>query len=197
MYVHFIRHGQSEANLNKAVIQGQLNSPLSKNGRDQANELSAKLTFSFDKVYSSPLERAKQTAEISLQGIDWNVKNILFDDDLKEIGMGNWEGMTFEELGITREELRPIVNLEHDVLIDKHEGESVVNFKKRTVEAFHKIVKNEENNGTTSILIYCHGGVMKSVLKHHLEIYDGPYFNTQIVSIRLQNNSWELVASNY
>ncbi|MCE7735568.1 MAG: histidine phosphatase family protein [Candidatus Heimdallarchaeota archaeon] len=196
MYVHFIRHGQSEANLSKTIIQGQLNSSLSEKGRQQAADLSEKLTFNFDLVYSSPLERAKQTAIISLQGLDWDVSKIKYDDDLREIWMGNWEGLTFEEIGISREELRPIVWLDHDVLLDHHEGESVVDFKKRTVNAFNKIVENAQSNGINSILIYSHGGVMRSVLKHHLKIYDGPYYNTQIVTIKRLNEIWGLVESN-
>lgn len=196
MYVHFIRHGQSEANLSKTIIQGQLNSSLSEEGRLQATELIQKLTFNFDRVYSSPLDRAKQTAVISLQGLDWDISKINYDDDLKEIFMGNWEGLTFEDIGISRDELRPIVWLDQDVLLDKHEGESVVHFKKRTVNVFIKIVENAQIDGINSILIYSHGGVMRSVLKHHLAIYDGPYYNTQIVTIKLVNGNWELIDSN-
>ncbi|MHA2032615.1 MAG: histidine phosphatase family protein [Candidatus Kariarchaeaceae archaeon] len=196
MYVHFIRHGQSEANQSRTIIQGQFDSPLSEMGRQQASELGAKLSFSFERVYASPLKRVKQTAIIALSTIGWDLNDIIYFDELMEIGMGNFEGLTFEEVGLTREELRPIIMFEHDVLIDKHEGESINNFKKRTVEAFDKVLQDAKKHNVNSILVFSHGGVMRSILKHHLHIYEGTYYNAQIISIHQVNGKWNLIENN-
>lgn len=61
---YIVRHGQTEANLKK-IIQGHLDSPLTKLGKDQAMQTALKLKdVKFDKIFSSDLLRAKRTAEI-------------------------------------------------------------------------------------------------------------------------------------
>lgn len=62
--VILIRHGQSTANAS-GVWQGQLDFPLSELGREQARHAGGALARErIDAVYSSPLSRARQTAEI-------------------------------------------------------------------------------------------------------------------------------------
>lgn len=60
--VYFVRHGQSEDNISN-VFQSK-DSPLSSEGRMQALRLADRATkISFDALLSSPLDRAKETAE--------------------------------------------------------------------------------------------------------------------------------------
>ncbi len=60
----FIRHGQSTANIKK-IIQGHLNCPLSGTGRRQAKQAGTWLKDKkIDTILSSPLDRAKTTAEL-------------------------------------------------------------------------------------------------------------------------------------
>lgn len=91
-----IRHGQSMANLN-LVFAGHFDADLSELGHKQA-ELTAEevvKNFNIDKIYSSDLLRAYNTAvPISKRtGVD-----IIPDKQLREIFAGEWEGKTFEEL---------------------------------------------------------------------------------------------------
>ena len=62
--IYIIRHGKTE--LNKAkVLQGRSDFPLNEEGIRQAEEAAARLgDVTFAHVYSSPLSRAVQTAEI-------------------------------------------------------------------------------------------------------------------------------------
>jgi probable phosphoglycerate mutase len=58
----------------------------------------------FDAIYSSPLQRAKQTAEIILSSWDQDAlppKGLQFSDNLKEINLMLWEGMPFDEVAAT------------------------------------------------------------------------------------------------
>ena len=69
--IYIIRHGQTEKN-RANVLQGRSDIPLNDAGRQQAME--AKNQFAaagirFDKVYTSPLIRAVQTAEIVAEGV--------------------------------------------------------------------------------------------------------------------------------
>ena len=68
--IYIVRHGQTEKN--KAnVLQGRSDVPLNEAGRQQAEEV-REAGISFDLVYTSPLIRAVQTAEITPEG-GWSV----------------------------------------------------------------------------------------------------------------------------
>ena len=59
-----VRHGQTEMNV-QSLYFGKLNPPLNDLGISQAYQAKEKLLdIDYDIIYSSPLERAKQTAEI-------------------------------------------------------------------------------------------------------------------------------------
>lgn len=63
--IYVIRHGQTDLN-KEGKLQGRLGFPLNENGLNQAKLLKEKLKdIKFDYVYSSPQERAIQTAEIA------------------------------------------------------------------------------------------------------------------------------------
>ncbi|MBQ9482143.1 MAG: histidine phosphatase family protein [Clostridia bacterium] len=96
MKLIFLRHGESEAN-GKKFFAGHTDVGLSPRGKKQA-ELAAKYikeNFDVDKIYSSDLSRAYETAlplALSL-GLE-----ICKDARLREIYGGKWEGKTFDEL---------------------------------------------------------------------------------------------------
>lgn len=75
--IYTIRHGKTE--LNKAnVLQGRSNYPLNEEGKQQAKEAAAQLQgIVFDYIFTSPLTRAVQTAEIIVPGT-----SMIIDDRL-------------------------------------------------------------------------------------------------------------------
>ncbi|MBQ9061557.1 MAG: histidine phosphatase family protein [Eubacterium sp.] len=88
--MYLIRHGQTVKN-KENVLQGRSNSPLNEVGRQQAEaagEMLKAAGISFDKVYTSPLIRAVQTAEIIAGDVPLTV-----DDRLIEMDYGPYEGM--------------------------------------------------------------------------------------------------------
>jgi broad specificity phosphatase PhoE len=90
-----IRHGQSEANLNNQFA-GSLNVHLTQLGHKQAclaaNALSG---MQIDRIYSSDLYRAYETAVPTAQKLGLEIeKNVR----LREISAGDWEGLTFDEI---------------------------------------------------------------------------------------------------
>ncbi len=95
MEIVFTRHGQSEANL-AGIVQGRGDYPLTEKGRDQARRAATSLMeFKPYRVYSSPLMRALETAEIINRRHNSEIEII---DDLVEYDLGEFEGLTPEEI---------------------------------------------------------------------------------------------------
>ena len=62
--IYVVRHGQTDWNL-EGRFQGRIDIPLNEKGKSQAKKTKEKLEgIKFDKVFSSPLKRALETAKI-------------------------------------------------------------------------------------------------------------------------------------
>lgn len=86
-----VRHGQSLWNIDRRLT-GHTDVPLSDEGRAQARALRAQLqNLRVDHVWSSDLQRAIETAELSLG-------SPRLDARLREIHFGAWEGLAWHEL---------------------------------------------------------------------------------------------------
>lgn len=93
-----VRHGLSTYNLQRRVQGHCDDSTLSDEGKKTAQQAGEALQgLQFDAVYSSPLKRARETAEIICDQLD-TPPTPQFTDLLKEINLAEWEGMTFAEV---------------------------------------------------------------------------------------------------
>ncbi len=71
MRLYFVRHGESEANLARQFSNRGFKHPLTPRGVTQATELAARLAGQgIAQIYTSPLQRAAQTAEILAEAWD-------------------------------------------------------------------------------------------------------------------------------
>ncbi|HEY9907541.1 MAG TPA: histidine phosphatase family protein [Thermosynechococcaceae cyanobacterium] len=98
--VILVRHGESSYNVERRV-QGHCDqSTLTAAGEAGARKVAAALSdLRFDAVYSSPLKRARRTAELVLEGLKLPPTSPLqFSDNLKEINLVTWEGRLFSEI---------------------------------------------------------------------------------------------------
>ena len=90
-----VRHGESEWN-RAGRIQGQVNSPLTNLGISQARAISDYLSGIFLnqelEIYSSPLKRAIQTAEIIAKGIDHLSSEVIIEERLNDFNLGEISG---------------------------------------------------------------------------------------------------------
>lgn len=85
--VYLVRHGETEWS-RSGQHTGLTDLPLTAGGEEQARRLQAQLKpVSFAKVFSSPLQRAKRTAELSGYG---SIAEL--DRDLIEWNYGDYEG---------------------------------------------------------------------------------------------------------
>ena len=93
MKIYITRHSLTTWNEEKR-LQGWKNSDLTKQGLEDAKRLGNYLkNQSFDGIYSSPLKRAKETAQLIFPN-----KTIIEDDRLKEMNFGDYEGKFIDEL---------------------------------------------------------------------------------------------------
>ena len=89
------RHGETGWNRD-GRFQGQADPPLNDRGRAQAAELADRLNGQrFAALYSSPLRRARETAEILALRLGLSAAHI---EDLQEIDVGSWSGSTRDEI---------------------------------------------------------------------------------------------------
>jgi broad specificity phosphatase PhoE len=95
MRLTLIRHGPTEWNATRR-FQGRTDLPLSATGRAHARAIADALRSErFDRIYSSDLVRALQTAEILAEPRNAQVHT---DERLREFDFGDWEGLTWSEI---------------------------------------------------------------------------------------------------
>lgn len=93
--VHLIRHGATPSTTGDR-FSGHEDVELTEEGRRQARELAKRLSQQpIAAVYSSPLVRARDTAEIIAEPHDLIVQQIA---NLRELSHGRWEGLSREEV---------------------------------------------------------------------------------------------------
>ena len=97
--IYLVRHGETEWNL-AGRMQGQMDSPLTPLGLDQARRNAGLLrSLAGDlagfSLISSPLGRARRTAEVIGEALSMTP---VFDPRLVEIGLGEWDGLTFDQI---------------------------------------------------------------------------------------------------
>ncbi|HVF97389.1 MAG TPA: histidine phosphatase family protein [Flavisolibacter sp.] len=91
--VYFLRHGQTQWNAENNRYCGRTDIPLTDLGRQQAEAVGRLLKdVPFEGIYSSPLQRAYQTAGLAGGG-----REVTVDQRLIEADFGKWEGKTKEQ----------------------------------------------------------------------------------------------------
>jgi len=95
-----VRHGESSFNVERRIQGHYDQSTLTEIGQDSARQVGIALAdLMFDAVYSSPLKRAKKTAEIILSELKQQpTVPLQTTDTLKEINLVLWEGMPFQDV---------------------------------------------------------------------------------------------------
>src|ERR1700736_972320 len=104
--IYYIRHGETEWNA-EGRLQGTLDVPLNDLGRKQAANAGAILADLFARdgrseqslaFVASPLGRARSTMELVRGALKLPPRDYAIDDRLREIGYGDWEGSTLQQM---------------------------------------------------------------------------------------------------
>lgn len=193
--VHLIRHGQSDLTSDR-MIDGprgrQYDPPLSETGRDQAEKLARRLAL-LDPlpaaVYCSPLRRTRETVAPFAERSRVDVGYV---DDLMEAHIGGWEGMPFEDIIASDEDILPLVRAGRAIWQRAPNGERFDDFRTRVNDAVDAILQRHPEG---DIVIVCHGGVINAALGPLLGIDHEMFFlpeNTSVNSVEDDGDSRRL-----
>lgn len=162
--VDLLRHGEVQGG---PCFRGASDDPLTQTGWRQMEEATNNQTW--DAIISSPLCRCLGFAKT--QSIE-----PLIHSSLQEINFGDWEGKTAEEL--TQQSpvdfTRFIKDPENN---PPPNGEKLSSFKKRVVQEWDTIIHQYQQK---KILIISHGGTMRTIISHVLNIPDNDMFKLEV-----------------
>ena len=154
--ISVLRYGLTEAN-EKGIYIGTTDLPLSQKG---AADLAAKLDEfvypSVHKVYSSPLKRCTETAEILFPYTEMCVV-----DDLRELNFGEFENKSIDELA-KREDYNTWLRGGKEARPPK--GESLEELTARTFKALHAVITDMMEQGITHTAMITHSGIISNML---------------------------------
>lgn len=152
--LYLVRHGQTAYNAERR-LQGQLDIPLSDEGRRQAEELARRLKENgprFDRIYCSRLKRARDTAAAVGRALETEPIVI---PGIEEIYFGFFQGHTFEECA----KLFPEAYADYREKLaasNAHGGETGRDVMERARKALLSLPEAESG----SALVVCHGAVI-------------------------------------
>ena len=171
MKILLTRHGQTDWNV-LGKIQGITDIELNETGIKQAQKTRDELAnYPIDVILSSPLKRAKRTAEII--GENRNIP-VIIEEGLKERCFGKFEGKTREEL--------PFKEIWNYKLNKQYEDAESVGELFNRVDGFLKQVKEKYEDKT--VLLVTHGGVCVPIRAYFEGIPDG---TEELIGLGLEN----------
>jgi broad specificity phosphatase PhoE len=130
------RHGETDHNAS-GIWQGQLDTPLSDKGREQARTAAAALAaYSPSVILSSDLQRAADTARALGSRLGLEVR---YDDRLREIHAGLWQGMTAGDVAEQFPDEQAALTAGEDIQRGVH-GESLGQVAKRIRAAVDELL---------------------------------------------------------
>ena len=176
--IFLVRHGQSTWN-DEMRIQGQEDPPLSARGQAQAEALADRLGGQrFTAFYASDLRRCQQTAAplAARLGISPTLRQ-----DLREVMLGDWEGMTSAELSERDpERWRQWTVAPSWDIVPNSEGSRA--FEERVADAIESIFAAHPEG---DVVVVTHGGVIQVALQSVV----GRHSSNGLFAFRIQNCS--------
>jgi len=155
MEAYVIRH--TAVAIEPGICYGQTDVPVAETFVDETEKVRQKLPECRDiAVYSSPLSRCRELAEILSRG------NMLTDARLMEMHFGEWEKRRWDDI----QEEQFIRWMDDFVSQRCAGGESYCDLFCRAVAFWEDLLKTEH----PTVIIVTHGGVIRALLAHWLEI---------------------------
>lgn len=177
----FLRHGESVGNV-ESRWQGQSDYPLTERGRAQAQALAKRWQeekAKFDLVITSPLIRAKNTAEIIASALDVKVEA---DPLWMERHVGEMTGLTSDEIRLRP---RPTFVTPYDTIGGVGEGDWVLFL--RAGQALQGLLRRPAGR----YLVVSHGGLLNQLM--HAIVGIAPHADPSGVRFRFDNTAFARV----
>jgi broad specificity phosphatase PhoE len=165
--IYLIRHGECRGN-REDLFRGRHDFPLNENGIKQAECLRDRLKkHNFQTIYTSPLKRSKQTAEILS---DNNIR-IIEENDFTNISLGEWENTPKKIVRDKYPDSWQLWQTEPERLIFPG-METLAQVQDRSFKTLKKIIQNYSEG---KIAVVTHRAVLKPLIAAILSIQQ-PYF---------------------
>ncbi len=157
--LHLLRHGETEAG---QVFCGSTDVPLNQKGWKQMRQSVADQIIDWNCIITSPLKRCAEFAtELSAQ----RSIPLYYDERLKEMHFGTWEGFSASE--IMRNNADQLTRFWRDpVRYTPPEAEALTAFKARVMSAWSDLIERYQDD---RILLVTHAGVIKVLFCHILQ----------------------------
>jgi broad specificity phosphatase PhoE len=137
-----IRHGQTEWN-RQDLIRGQVDVPLDDTGLAQAAATAARIAAEWKPaaLYSSPLRRAVQTAELIADRLGLEVRTV---SGFNDMNFGQWQGLSYSEVRQRWPEVSQAW-LTAPQTVTFPNGESLARVRQRGVSALQQVIEQHPN----------------------------------------------------
>ena len=183
-----IRHGETEWNFERR-LQGHLDIPLNRHGREQAASLAFALRSErFDAIIASDLQRALDTAQAvaALHGL-----TVTTDADLRERCFGGFEGLRYDEIG---GHFPVAYQAWHAREIDARfpPGERVAEtLREFSARSLACVIGHAQAHRDQKIAIFTHGGVLDCVYRSACGILLDKARDFDIMNTAVNRFSWD------
>lgn len=171
--IFVVRHGQSSFNATENIESyahdGELGSPLTEKGIEQARKVAQKLKkLEFAAILSSDMNRTRETAEVIAKEEKLRVatnstirERSIFDylnmlNELKKDGLED----------LTEEMLRDLAKLDEKSKMKYKHTHAMESAEEGALRLLNYIIKAEEKYHGKTILLVSHGNIMRSLLNH-------------------------------
>ncbi|HEX9683905.1 MAG TPA: histidine phosphatase family protein [Acidimicrobiales bacterium] len=142
--VVIVRHGRTDANARR-LLAGRINPPLDTTGWEQVRRVAARLT-DVDRVITSPLDRARQTAEVIAEAA---CVDTIDDSRWIELDYGDWDGRAIDD--VTKEEWAAFRG---DPTFAPPGGESLSELSERVGQALGDLASHRPVAGVTVVVTH-------------------------------------------
>ncbi len=175
----FLRHGQAKNNTERILAGRTEGVPLTDTGIKQVEQTAELLKqMNISAIYSSPIERAKHTAEIAGKH---NSLDVTIDDRLNEIDMGKFTGMPYDE--IFKSHGNVFMKFYNGELEIAHNGvETFPDVKKRILGMVEYVI---EKHPDENVLLVTHMDPIKSMLSTIVDLSPTNLFELIIANASL------------
>jgi probable phosphoglycerate mutase len=152
-----VRHGETHWNKERRIQGGDSDIKLNDTGLEQARKLAAFLANEpIIAISSSPMQRAMATAEVIAS---YHQVPVEVDQGLKELRVGDLEGMSLANLGITFSQFL-IQWWQERGTLKLLNGESLVELQQRAWQAVERLLERQktkpEHNTETAVVVVSH-----------------------------------------
>jgi probable phosphoglycerate mutase len=159
--LYFVRHGESTANLLREFSNSGFKHPLTETGVEQARIVARSLSgLQVERIYSSPVLRAVQTAQILAEGL---LAPLQITEALREWDVGIYEGTT-DPVGWELHRQVQDLWFDHQQFDSRMpSGESFRDIQKRFTPFIERLV-SDGRDSDRSIILVAHGGLYMAML---------------------------------